>query len=85
VVLASVLHCLTANQAEVAAVAFKKAITPGSYLIVWTGTCTGTSPVLIERLAAAYAGTTVVTARLASRVTITPPQGRRNRRAVGCV
>jgi hypothetical protein len=32
--LASVLHFLTADQAGAAAVAFKKAIMPGSYLIV---------------------------------------------------
>jgi S-adenosyl methyltransferase len=63
VVLAAVLHFLTADQADAAAVAFRNAITPGSYLIVSAGTCTGTSPVLIERLAAAYDGTTAVTAR----------------------
>jgi hypothetical protein len=67
VVLTSVLHLhsLTATTG-VAAVAFKEAITPGSYLIVSSRAAAGTSPALMRRLAVAYAGTTVVTARVAS-------------------
>ena len=63
VLLTCVLHFLTAADADAAVAAFTTAIADGSYLIVSTGTSTGTDPALIERLRSAYAGTTVVTAR----------------------
>jgi S-adenosyl methyltransferase len=63
VILASVLHFLLASEADLVTEAFRTVMTPGSYLIVSAGTCSGASPVLVDRLAAAYAGTTVVTAR----------------------
>jgi hypothetical protein len=43
--------------------ALRAAIAPGSYLILSAGTRTGTDPVLIDRLQAAYAGAAVVTGR----------------------
>jgi hypothetical protein len=63
VILASVLHFVTAPEADAAVAAFTAAMAPGSYLICSAGTSTGTSPALIARLQAAYQGTTVVTGR----------------------
>lgn len=61
VILASVLHFVTAPEADAAVAAFTAAMAPGSYLICSAGTSTGTSPALIARLQAAYQATTVVT------------------------
>lgn len=58
-----VLHFLTADQADTAVATLKEVAPPGSYLVISAGTCTGTDPVLLERLAEAYTGTAVVTAR----------------------
>jgi S-adenosyl methyltransferase len=63
VILASVLHFVTATEADAAVDAFTAAMAPGSYLICSAGTSTGISPALIARLQAAYQGTTVVTGR----------------------
>ena len=63
VILACVLHFVTAAEADAAVAAFTAAMAPGSYLICSAGTSTGTSPALIARLQAAYQGTTVVTGR----------------------
>jgi S-adenosyl methyltransferase len=62
-ILASVLHFVTAAQADAAVAAFTAAMAPGSYLICSAGTSTGTSPALIAGLQAAYQGATVVTGR----------------------
>lgn len=56
VILAAVLHFLPAGQADAVAAEFRRAMAPGSYLIVSSGTSTGTSPALISRLQAAYQG-----------------------------
>jgi hypothetical protein len=62
-ILASVLHFLQADEADTAVATLKDEVAPGSYLVISAGTCTGTDPVLLERLHAAYAGTSVITAR----------------------
>jgi O-methyltransferase involved in polyketide biosynthesis len=63
VVLTSVLHFLTAAEADAAVAAFTAAMAGGSYLIVSAGTSTGTDPALIERLRSACAGVSVITGR----------------------
>jgi S-adenosyl methyltransferase len=63
VILAAILHFLPAVQADAAVAAFRDVMAPGSHLIASAGTSTGTSPALISHLTAAYAGTTVVSAR----------------------
>jgi len=68
VILAAVLHFVTPGQADAIVAAVTTAMAPGSYLILSAGTSTGTSPALINRLAAAYAGTTVVTGRTADEI-----------------
>jgi hypothetical protein len=62
-ILASVLHFLPAGQADAAVATLKDAVAPGSYLVLSVGTSTGTDPALLARLAAVYAGTSVVTPR----------------------
>lgn len=66
--LASVLHFVTAPEADTIVAAFTTAMAAGSYLILSAGTCTGTDPALIARLQAAYAGTTVVTGRTEAEI-----------------
>lgn len=68
VLLASVLHFLTADQADAAVAAFTAAMRPGSYLVLSAGTCTGTDPALIGRLRAAYSATSVITGRTAEEI-----------------
>jgi uncharacterized SAM-dependent methyltransferase len=68
VVLAAVLHFLPADEADAAVTAFCRAMAPGSYLIISSGTSTGVSPALIDRLQAAYQDTTVVTGRTADEI-----------------
>lgn len=63
VILASVLHFVSPPEADAIVATFTAAMAPGSYLILSAGTSTGTDPALIERLAAAYQDTTVVTGR----------------------
>jgi O-methyltransferase involved in polyketide biosynthesis len=63
ILMASVLHFLTAAEADTAVAAFTTAMTGGSYLIVSAGTSTGTDPALIDRLRSTYAGTSVITGR----------------------
>lgn len=62
-ILAAVLHFVTAAQADTAVATLTAAMAPGSYLIVSAGTSTGTDPALIDRLAAACQDTALVTAR----------------------
>jgi hypothetical protein len=67
-ILASVLHFLTAAQADAAVAALTQAAAGGSYLIVLAGTSTGTDPALLDCLRQAYAGTSVITARPEARI-----------------
>jgi hypothetical protein len=72
-ILAAVLHFLTLDDASAAVAALTAVMAPGSYLILSVGTSTGTSPALIERLRAAYQGTTPIsdptTDQIAARFT----------------
>ena len=63
ILLASVLHFVTPAEADAIVAAFVDAMAPGSYLVLSTGTSTGTSPALLARLADAYQGTSVVSGR----------------------
>jgi hypothetical protein len=63
IVLASVLHFVAPAEADAIVAAFVEAMAPGSYLILSSGTSTGTNPALLARLAAAYQGTAVVSGR----------------------
>ena len=63
VLLASVLHFLTAAEADTAVAAFTTAMGGDSYLVVSAGTSTGTDPALIDRLRSTYADTSVITGR----------------------
>jgi O-methyltransferase involved in polyketide biosynthesis len=63
IMLTSVLHFVTPAEADAIVATFVSAMAPGSYLILSSGTSTGTSPELIARLAAAYQDTTVVSGR----------------------
>jgi O-methyltransferase involved in polyketide biosynthesis len=68
IVLAAVLHFVTAAEADAITAAVAAAVAPGSYLIVSAGTSTGTSPALIAGLAAACQGTTAVTFRAEAEI-----------------
>ncbi|HUY52882.1 MAG TPA: SAM-dependent methyltransferase [Streptosporangiaceae bacterium] len=68
VLLASVLHFLTPQEAGATVAAFRSAMAPGSYLILSVGTSTGTSPALIDRLRSAYANTSDITGRTAEEI-----------------
>jgi uncharacterized SAM-dependent methyltransferase len=68
VLLASVLHFLEPDEADIAVATFTSFMTPGSYLILSAGTSTGTNPALIDRLRSAYAGTSVIIGRTAEEI-----------------
>ena len=68
IILAAVLHFLPASEADAIVAAVRRAIAPGSYLVISSGTSSGTSPALIAHLAAAYQGTTVVSSRTAEEI-----------------
>ncbi len=67
-VLASVLHLLPPEAADAAVAGFRSAMTAGSYLIVSSGTSTGTSPAFLERLRRVYANTSDITGRPAAEI-----------------
>jgi len=69
IILAAVLHFLSPAEADTAVAAFTGAMAPGSYLILSSGTSTGTSPALIDRLRSAYAGTALISGRTAEEIT----------------
>jgi S-adenosyl methyltransferase len=68
VILAAVLHFISPYEADAVMPMITGALAPGSYLILSAGTSTGTDPALIDRLAAAYAETTVVTGRTEAEI-----------------
>lgn len=68
VLLVSVLHFLSAGDADAAVAAFRRWMAPGSYLVISAGTTTGTDPELLRQLQAAYAGTAPVTGRTAAEI-----------------
>lgn len=68
VLLMSVLHFLTPDEADAAVAAVRRWMAPGSYLVVSAGTSTGTDPELITSLREAYAGTAPVSGRTAEEI-----------------
>jgi SAM-dependent methyltransferase len=65
VLLAAVLHFLTAAEADAAVAAVRQWLAPGGYLVISAGTSTGTDPELVRSLQAAYGDTAPVTGRTA--------------------
>jgi O-methyltransferase involved in polyketide biosynthesis len=68
VLLASVLHFVIPAEADAVVAAFTAAMAPGSYLILSSGTTTGTNPMIVASLAAAYQGHTTVTGRTTTEI-----------------
>jgi O-methyltransferase involved in polyketide biosynthesis len=68
VLLVSVLHFLTADEADAAVAAIRHWMAPGSYLAVSAGTSTGTDPELVRCLQTAYGDTAPVTGRTADEI-----------------
>jgi O-methyltransferase involved in polyketide biosynthesis len=66
--LVSVLHFLSPNEADTAVVAYRDRLAPGSYLVISAGTSTGTDPDLIATFRDAYAQATSVTGRTAVEI-----------------
>ena len=68
VLLASVLHFLTAAEADAAVAILRERMAPGSYLVISAGTSTGTDPELISLLQEVYGGSAPVTGRTAAEI-----------------
>ena len=68
VLLVSVLHFLTAAEADAAVAMVRGWMAPGSYLVISAGASTGTDPELVRCLQAAYSDTTPVTSRTADEI-----------------
>ena len=68
VLLASVLHFLTAAEADATVAIFRERMAPGSYLVISAGTSTGTDPELISLLQEVYGGSAPVTGRIAAEI-----------------
>jgi hypothetical protein len=80
VLLASVLHFLTAAEADAAVAIFRERMAPGSYLVISAGTSTGTDPELIRLLQEVYGASAPVTGHTAAEIgawldglTLVPP------------
>jgi hypothetical protein len=80
ILLASVLHFLTAVEADAAVATFRKRMAPGSYLVISAGTSTGTDTELIRLLQDVYGASASVTGRTAAEIgawfddlTLVPP------------
>jgi O-methyltransferase involved in polyketide biosynthesis len=68
VLLVSVLHFLTPDEADAAVTAVRRWVAPGSYLVISAGTSSGADPELITSLREAYAGTASVSGRTAEEI-----------------
>jgi O-methyltransferase involved in polyketide biosynthesis len=68
VLLLSVLHFLTAAEADAAVAAFRERMAPGSYLAISAGTSTGTDPALIRLLQDVYGDAAPVTGRTEAEI-----------------
>jgi O-methyltransferase involved in polyketide biosynthesis len=64
----SVLHFLTSEEADTAVAAYRDHSAPGSYLVISAGTSTGTDPALITTLRDAYAQAAPVTGRTEAEI-----------------
>jgi len=67
-ILTGVLHFLQPGEADKAVSVLTGLLAPGSYLIISAGTSTGMSPAFVDRVRAAYQGSTVVTARTSDEI-----------------
>jgi O-methyltransferase involved in polyketide biosynthesis len=68
VLLTSLLHFLTAAEADAAVAMLREWAAPGSYLVISAGTSTGTDPELIRLLQDAYGDTAPVTGRTETEI-----------------
>ena len=68
VLLTSLLHFLTAAEADAAVAVLREWMAPGSYLVISAGTSTGTDPELIRLLQDVYGGTAPVTGRTEAEI-----------------
>ena len=68
VLLISVLHFLTAAEADAAVATVREWMAPGSYLVISAGTSTGTDPELIRLLQEVYGDTAPVTGRTEAEI-----------------
>jgi hypothetical protein len=68
VILGSVLHFLAADEADAAVAWFRGWMAPGSYLVISSGTSTGTDPELLRQLQAAFGDAAPVTGRTAGEI-----------------
>jgi hypothetical protein len=68
VLLTSLLHFLTAAEADEAVAVLREWMAPGSYLVISAGTSSGTDPELIRLLQAVYGGTAAVTGRTEAEI-----------------
>jgi O-methyltransferase involved in polyketide biosynthesis len=68
VLLVSVLHFLSADEADAAVTALRHWMAPGSYLVISAGTSTGTDPEVVRCLQEAYGDTAPVTGRTAGEI-----------------
>jgi O-methyltransferase involved in polyketide biosynthesis len=68
VLLTSLLHFLTAAEADAAVAMLREWMAPGSYLVISAGTSSGTDPELIRLLQDAYGGTAPVTGRAETEI-----------------
>jgi hypothetical protein len=68
VLLISVLHFLTAAEADAAVALVREWMAPGSYLVISAGTSTGTDPELIRLLQEVYGDTAPVTGRTEAEI-----------------
>jgi O-methyltransferase involved in polyketide biosynthesis len=68
VLLASVLHFLTAAEADATVATFREWMAPGSYLVISAGTSTDTDPELIRLLQEVYGASASMTGRTAAEI-----------------
>lgn len=68
ILLVSILHFLSAQDADATVAAFRERMASGSYLVISAGTSTGTDPGLIRCLQSAYAETAPVTGRTEAEI-----------------
>lgn len=68
VLLTSVLHFLAPEESDATVAVLREWMAPGSYLVISTGTATGTDPRLIDALQQAYRDTARLTCRAAGDI-----------------
>jgi O-methyltransferase involved in polyketide biosynthesis len=68
ILLVSILHFLSAQEADAAVAAFRERMATGSYLVISAGTSTGTDPELIRCLRSAYGEAALITGRTETEI-----------------